>query len=130
VDVLDSRYARWIALLCVLAVAGFILVPYDMLDFIPATIGPFGPIPQVDFAPIARFGAFLVIGAVSTLGFPSWRWTLVLVLILSIAALEVVQSLLPGRHGRFDDFAVKASGTIMGAAAVALGRMLTLKALR
>ena len=127
---MDHRSFRWIALLCVVAVAGFVLVPYEMLDFIPATIGPFGPIPRVDFSHIARFGAFLVIGAVLMLAFPRRPWSVVVVLILAIATLEVAQSLVPGRHGRFDDFAVKASGTIIGAAVAAFGRILTSGTLR
>ena len=124
---MNKQYARAIALLSMLVVAGFILIPYEMLDFIPATVGPLGPLPQVDFAPIARFGAFLVIGVLLTIAFPRSRWIILVVLIMSIAALEVVQSLSPGRHGRFDDFVLKAAGTIMGAALVGVGRRLAVK---
>ena len=94
-----SRWAAWPLL------AAVVFVTLSPISFRPVTGGP------VD---IERFIAFAVLGAVFCLAYPKHR-VLVLVFLVAVAgALEVLQHLIPTRHGRLSDAAVKVLGAATG----------------
>ena len=84
------------------------------------TLGQIGLRPVTGHsAGFERFAAFAVIGGLFGLAYPR-RWPMILALVIgSAAALEILQELAPGRHGRLADFAVKAVGGLCGIAAAA-----------
>jgi hypothetical protein len=71
----------------------------------PVTGGP------VDFE---RLAAFAALGGMFSLGYPKHRVLLLLFLVAIAGALEALQNLMPTRHGRIPDAAVKALGAAMG----------------
>ena len=88
-----------------------------LLTIAAATLCPIDWRPETGLPPdIERFGAFLAISLLFTLGYPRRRWSGLLVLIGIAALLEVMQELVPGRHGRLLDAEVKAAGVVVGAA--------------
>lgn len=66
---------------------------------------------------IERLGAYLVLGVLFGAAYPK-RIPLVLgLLVVGSVGLEVLQNLVPGRHGRVDDALFKAAGACLGALA-------------
>lgn len=90
------------------------------VGFAVATLGPIGDRP--DFfgnADLDRLIGFVVAGIALGVAFPRHRaWSAVGLLILA-GALEMAQSLAPGRHPALSDFLVKLLGGAVGLAAVA-----------
>lgn len=85
------------------------------------TLSPIEFRPETGFSPNReRFAAFLWLGALLALGFPRSRLRALLVLVGVAGVLELCQNLVPGRHGRWLDFDVKAAGALVGAAAASL----------
>lgn len=85
-----------------------------------ATLTPLAHRPGTGFVSPERFGAFALTGAAFTIGYPR-RWPSVLFgLLVGAAALEAMQCLLPDRHGRLADLAIKSAGLVSG---VMLGRV-------
>ena len=82
-----------------------------------ATLCPIDWRPQSGLPPdMERFGAFLIVSLLWTLGYPRRRWSGLAVLIGVAVLLEVMQDLVPGRHARLQDAGVKAAGVMIGAA--------------
>ena len=82
-----------------------------------STLSPIDWRPESGLPPrVERFGAFLVISLLWTLGFPRHRWAGLAALVGLAGLLEVMQTLVPGRHGRLHDAEVKALGVAAGAA--------------
>ncbi len=80
------------------------------------TLGPIGLRPESGLPPqVERFGAFLAISLLFTLGYPSRRVIGWLALFAVAALLEILQNEVPGRHGRLIDFDAKAAGVAAGA---------------
>src|SRR6266550_2316018 len=71
----------------------------------PVTGGPAG---------LERLAAFAALGGMFSLGYPKHRVLLLLFLVAIAGALEALQNLMPTRHGRIPDAAVKALGAAMG----------------
>ena len=92
-----------------LAVAFVTLAP---IDYRPVTMLP---------AQVERFATFLIISALLALGYPRHRMVWLLGLIAVAGLLEVLQNMVPGRHGRLHDFEAKAIGVVVGAAVGLLG---------
>ncbi len=86
-----------------LAVAAVTLAP---IEFRPVTGLP----PQIE-----RFGAFLAITVPMMIGYPKHRWLGFWALVIAAGALEFLQNVVPGRHGRWHDFDAKAAGVMAGA---------------
>jgi VanZ like family len=84
------------------------------------TVGPIGLRPVSGHSVgLERFFAFAVIGGLFGLAYPR-RWPMILVIVVgSAAAFELMQMLMPGRHARLMDFMVKATGGLVGLAAAA-----------
>jgi VanZ family protein len=99
-----KMFFRWVAWLLVCAIAVFTLAP---IQFRPVTAAPVS---------LERFVAFAAIGAAFCLGYPKRRLHILVVLIGIVGLLEVAQNYVPGRHGRFLDGLVKASGALLGVA--------------
>ncbi|WP_062227846.1 VanZ family protein [Aureimonas frigidaquae] len=94
------RLAAWLALGAVIFVT---LSPISMR-----------PVSSAD-VDIERLAAFVVLGGLFGAGYPR-RWPLVLLLLIAGGAgLELSQNLVPGRHGRVEDFLFKAGGAVLGA---------------
>jgi hypothetical protein len=96
---------RCIAWLFVCAIAIVTLSPIELR---PVTAAP---------ADLERFAAFVAIGAAFCLGYPKHRLTIVLVVIGIAGLLEVLQHVVPGRHGQVHDYVMKAIGVMVGAVA-------------
>jgi hypothetical protein len=100
----SRTFFRGVAWLLLLAIAVFTLAP---IEFRLVTGAP---------ASLERFLAFAAIGTAYCLGYPKHRLP-VLVLLVGVAGfLEIAQNIVPGRHGRFPDGMMKASGALLGAA--------------
>ncbi|WP_052194619.1 VanZ family protein [Aureimonas altamirensis] len=77
---------------------------------------------------IERLGAYLVLGVLFGAAYPK-RIPLVLgLLVVGSVGLEVLQNVVPGRHGRVDDALFKAAGACLGA--LAGGAIARIRALR
>ena len=97
------RLAAWIGLLIVVTI----------------TLGP-PDLRPVSGAPhlIEHFAAFLLVGGAFAAGYRQREVALILAAILITAALELLQTLVPGRHARLGDFIVNAVGAAVGVAIV------------
>jgi hypothetical protein len=80
-----------------------------------ATLSPLDARPSSGFVPdMERLVAFLTVGLLFGLGYPK-HWIAVLGLLLAgIIGLEVLQLLLPDRHGQIADAAFKSAGCSLG----------------
>jgi hypothetical protein len=97
-----SAVCRWTAWLLVAAIVFVTLSPVGLR---PDTGAP---------ASIERFAAFAALGGVFCLGYPKHRMAVLLFVVAVAGALEALQNLVPGRHGRIADAAVKALGAAAG----------------
>ena len=96
--------------------AAAVLVAF--LTLAPAGLRPTTPLPH----DLEHFLAFLTVGTIVRSAYPDRRALLVSVLL--IAALELLQTLVPGRHARTEDIAANLAGFLSGVAVVALwGRL-------
>ena len=100
------RWAAWPLL------AVIVFVTLSPIGWRPVTGGPVG---------LERLAAFAALGGMFSLGYPKHRVLLLLFLVAIAGALEALQNLMPTRHGRIPDAAVKALGAAMGV--VVAGRL-------
>ena len=98
----------WLALLAVIFAT---LAP---IDYRPVTIFP---------AQAERFGAFLAISILLVFAYPRQRFAWVIGLVAVAGLLEVLQNVVPGRHGRLLDFEAKAVGAMAGAIIGVVGEL-------
>ncbi|SFL32582.1 hypothetical protein [Methylobacterium pseudosasicola] len=93
------RFAAWILVAAIVAI----------------TLVPIGLRPVVTANPsFERAAAYALAGLLLTLGYPRrWPWILLGVVLLA-GGLEAGQMLTGTRHGRFDDFLVKAAAAVAG----------------
>jgi hypothetical protein len=94
-------------------VAGWLL----FAAVVAVTVSPIGLRPQTVFgAGPERMGAFFLLGLLFGFGYDR-RWLPTICLVVAIAfGAEALQLLVPSRHARFDDAAVKAVGGVIGVA--------------
>lgn len=78
------------------------------------TVGPIGLRPHVAPLGIERGGAFFLLGLFLALAYPRRTWLAISVAVGGAALLEYLQRIVPGRHGQWDDLAVKAVGGLAG----------------
>lgn len=84
-----------------------------------ASLSPIGSRPHSGFSVnLERELAFALLGALFALASQIRPLLLLALLVALVAGLELLQNLTPTRHGRFDDFLVKALGVTAG---IALG---------
>ena len=86
---------RWAAWLLLAALAFVTLSPIGLR---PETAAP---------ASLERFAAFAALGGTFCLGYPKHRVSVLLFMVAVAGVLEALQHLVPGRHGRIADGAVK-----------------------
>ncbi len=100
---------KWV--LGLVRVAAWILVA----AIVAITLVPIGLRPVVTANPsFERAAAYALAGLLLTLGYPRrWPWILLGAVLLA-GGLEAGQSLTGTRHGRFDDFLVKAAAALVG----------------
>jgi hypothetical protein len=80
------------------------------------TLSPIALRPETDFGPNReRFAAFAMASFLLMLGYPRHRFAWLIGLLAVAGLLEASQGLVPGRHGRWHDFEVKAGGAVAGA---------------
>ena len=93
------RVAAWLLVAAIVAVT---LVPIGLRPVVTANPG------------IERAAAYALAGLLLTLGYPRrWPWILLGVVFLA-GGLEAGQTLTGTRHGRFNDFLVKAAAALFG----------------
>ena len=96
------RVFQGIAWLLVVAVAIFTLGP---VEWRPNTGAPPG---------LERFAGIALITGAFCLGYPRYRLGILVVVIGGVGLLEVAQDIIPGRHGKRVDLAVKVAGALIG----------------
>lgn len=97
-----NRLCRWDAWPLLAAI---IFVTLSSIGWRPVTGRP---------ATLERITAFTALGAVFSIGYPKHRVPVLLFLLVTAGALEALQNLIPSRHGRLPDAAVKALGAAIG----------------
>ena len=83
------------------------------------TLSPIGLRPIVAGLQTEHLLAFFVVGALFGMGFPRHFLSMAIIVIASALAMEALQNLVPGRHGRLLDVDVKIVGAIAGFACAA-----------
>ncbi|WP_082490880.1 hypothetical protein [Aureimonas sp. Leaf454] len=81
-----------------------------------ATLSPIGLRPHIAGLQIEHVGAFCVAGLLLGLAYPRHLLAVGLGLVVCAVALEGAQHLVPGRHGRMIDLAMKMAGSGLGIA--------------
>jgi hypothetical protein len=117
--------SRSIHVLRALAWALVLFIAYATLT--PIELRPTGPV-QMSVA-LERMAAYFVLSAAFALAYPKLWWAGIVAALACAAPLEIVQNLLPDRHGRLEDFVVKLAGGAAGAiCAVAIMQVARFKA--
>jgi len=93
------RWAAWLLL------AAIVFVTLSPIGLRPETAAP---------ASLERFAAFAALGGTFCLGYPKHRVPVLMFAVAVAGVLEALQHLVPGRHGRFADAAVKELGVAAG----------------
>ena len=99
---MSTRLVRLAAWSCLLAVAIATVVPIEMRPETALT------------ASSERVTAFAIIGLLFAVAYPRKLWFAILVAVGAAVALEVIQLLIPSRHGRMFDATVKVAGASAG----------------
>jgi hypothetical protein len=104
----DMRLLAWVRLAAWVLVALLVVV----------TLVPIGLRPVVTANPsIERTAAYALASLIMIMGYPR-HWLVILIgSVLLAGGLEAAQTLTSTRHGRFDDFLVKAGAAVAGAGA-------------
>ena len=91
-----------------------------------ATIGPITMRPESGTSPDwERFAAFALVGFLFSFAYRKRLMLALLILLASALGLEILQLVVPGRHGHVSDLLVKVTGAMLGViVAVAMGRTL------
>ena len=97
-----SRVCRWIAWPLLAAIIFVTLSPIGLRPVTPAP------------ANLERFVAYAALAGVFCLGYPKDRLLALLSLVAFAGVLEALQHLVPTRHGRISDAAVKMMGAAAG----------------
>jgi VanZ family protein len=97
-------------------VAWLLFVAVIALTVIPPGLRPISGLPHA----AEHLIIFLLLGASFALGYPHHAYSLCFLGIIFVAALEITQIFIPGRHARLSDFIVDAASTCAGIAVTAL----------
>ena len=99
---ISRRIFQVVAWLLVVAVAVFTLGP---VEWRPLTGLP---------THLERFAGIALITGAFCLGYPRYRLAILVLVIGGIGLLEVAQDLIPGRHGKRVELAIKVAGALIG----------------
>ncbi len=79
------------------------------------TLGPVEWRPNTGLpAHLERFVGIALVTAAFCLGYPRYRLGILVLVIGGIGLLEVAQDIIPGRHGRRVELAIKVAGALIG----------------
>ena len=95
----------------------FVFLAWISLGYIAyVTLSPIGlrPIAIHNHPAYERFAAYAILGILFGLAYPRRIWTVICIVVGAAIALEGLQHLIPGRHGRLADLLEKASGGLFG----------------
>lgn len=111
-----ARFTAWVVLAAIL-----------LATFVPPALRPVTAVPHT----LEHFVIFALVGGAFCVGYPERVFGIAVTALPSIAVLELLQLLDPGRHARLGDFAINAIGAYVGMAlaclvARATRRLLTL----
>lgn len=81
-----------------------------------ATLSPLDLRPRTGFVGPEREAAFLLLGVVAVVAFPSHLWLVIAAMVASTIGLELAQHLTPDRHGHVADALQKLGGGLVGCA--------------
>jgi len=102
----DTRHLRLVR------IAAWILVAF----IVAVTLVPIGLRPVVTTNPsIERIAAYALAGLLMMVGYPRHRLQILIGSVLLAGGLEAAQTLTSTRHGRFEDFLIKAGAALAGA---------------
>ncbi|MCJ2020237.1 MULTISPECIES: hypothetical protein [unclassified Methylobacterium] len=102
----DTRHLRLVR------IAAWILVAF----IVAVTLVPIGLRPVVTHNPsIERIAAYALAGLLMMVGYPRHRLQILIGSVLLAGGLEAAQTLTSTRHGRFEDFLIKAGAALAGA---------------
>ncbi len=95
------------------------IAAWILVAFIAAvTLVPIGLRPVVTANPsLERIAAYALAGMLMMVSYPRHRFQILIGSVLLAGALEAAQTLTGTRHGRFEDFLVKAAAALAGAVA-------------
>jgi VanZ family protein len=113
---------------------GFRLAAWALVLFLAwSTLGPVSLRPYAPMLPSAhveRLFAYFTLGAAFSFAYPKHKWAGFLAAFACALPMELVQELIPGRDGRWQDLVVKLVGGTMGATFATITLMLPSLALR
>ena len=90
-----------------------------LLGVAAVTVSPIGFRPQTGLpADVERFLGLAFVSAMFWLGYPRHRPVVVVLILSAVVTFEVLQEVIPGRHGRIQDALVKVAGAGVGFAVV------------
>ena len=102
----DTRHLRLVQ------IAAWILIAF----IVAVTLVPIGLRPVVTTDPsIERIAAYALAGLLTMAGYPRHRLQILIGSVLMAGGLEAAQTLTSTRHGRFEDFLIKAGAALAGA---------------
>jgi hypothetical protein len=119
----ERRFPVWVRL-------GLKIAAWAIFAAIVAmTLGPIWLRPESHLpANFERFAAFVVLGACFMLAYPRHSMIVLIFLIVAAGALELAQTIVPGRHGRMVDFGFKLAGVVAGVCAAQVPRIMISRA--
>lgn len=97
--IITARILGWLLL------ATLVFVTLSPIDLRPESGAPVS---------LERLSAFALLGFLFAMGYPRYRWQVLLLTVAAAGALEALQFVQPTRHGRVADFGVKAVGCGLG----------------
>ncbi|MBZ6079397.1 VanZ family protein [Microvirga puerhi] len=90
--------------------AWLLIAAISIVSLVPIGARPVSGAP----ANLERVAAFMMVGCIFRLAYPRRYASILLMLIVLTGALELLQNLVPSRHGRFNDLIVKVIALMAG----------------
>jgi len=90
------------------------------------TLGPLGLRPESGTPPaVERFAAFAIVGALFAAAYPRYILFAALIVVGAAVLFELLQLVVPSRHGRLFDAGVKVAGGLVGLCTARIGLRLS-----
>ena len=91
-----------------------------LIGIVFSTLSPIGLRPHVGGPNYERLFAFALIGALFGLAYPKHLVRITIIVVGFALGLEILQMIIPGRHGRMFDAVVKSCGAMAGVSVAAM----------
>lgn len=101
--------------------AGLLAAAIIVLSVVPPRLRPETEVPHA----FEHFGIFFLTGMAFRLGWPNRGALVGFALLLFAGGIELVQTLIPGRHSRLSDLLVDAASALVGVAVIVITDRLT-----